>query len=100
MIPKNKERKTSFSQGFGAELKTKISTSVGLYDNYTDLKTELNKVDLAVELGTDAIMDLSKDGDIDNMRRQVLDNTELPVGTLPIYQAAKESQEKQIRFWI
>ncbi|ADL12297.1 phosphomethylpyrimidine synthase ThiC [Acetohalobium arabaticum] len=94
VIPKNKERKTSFSQGFGAELKTKISTSVGLYDNYTDLKTELNKVDLAVELGTDAIMDLSKDGDIDNMRRQVLDNTELPVGTLPIYQAAKESQEK------
>ncbi|MBM7624391.1 phosphomethylpyrimidine synthase ThiC [Sporohalobacter salinus] len=93
VIPKNKKRETDFSQGFGAGVKTKISTSVGLYEDYTDFETELDKVDLAVELGTDAVMDLSKDGDIDKMRRQVLDRTELPVGTLPIYQAAKESQE-------
>ncbi|SJZ35747.1 phosphomethylpyrimidine synthase ThiC [Selenihalanaerobacter shriftii] len=94
VIPKNKERKTEFSQGFGKGLKTKVNTSVGLYEDYTDTKTELAKIDLAIELGTDAIMDLSKDGDIDKIRRQILEKTELPVGTLPIYQAAKECEEK------
>ncbi|MCK8827154.1 phosphomethylpyrimidine synthase ThiC [Natroniella acetigena] len=95
VIPKNKKRGSSLSQGFGKGLKTKVSTSVGLYEDYTDLETELEKIDLAVELGTDAIMDLSKDGNIDQARREVLAKTDLPVGTLPIYQAAKESEEKR-----
>ncbi|SDC34820.1 MULTISPECIES: phosphomethylpyrimidine synthase ThiC [unclassified Candidatus Frackibacter] len=94
VIPKNKQRKVKFSQGFGKGLRTKVNTSVGLYRDYTDIQTELKKVNLAVSLGTDAVMDLSKDGDIDSARREVLKATELPVGTLPIYQAAKESQEK------
>jgi phosphomethylpyrimidine synthase len=95
VIPKNKNRNFKVSQGFGEGLKTKVSTSVGLYEDYTNLETELGKVNLAVELGTDAIMDLSKDGDIDQIRQQILAETNLPVGTLPIYQAAKESEEEK-----
>ncbi|MCK8817345.1 phosphomethylpyrimidine synthase ThiC [Natroniella sulfidigena] len=93
VIPKNKNRDT-VSQGFGSGLKTKVSTSVGLYEDYTDLDTEMAKIDLAVDLGTDAVMDLSKDGDIDQARQEILARTELPVGTLPIYQVAKESEER------
>ncbi|MCK8823660.1 phosphomethylpyrimidine synthase ThiC [Fuchsiella alkaliacetigena] len=95
VIPKNKHRDSGLSYGFGKGLRTKVSTSVGLYEDYTNQTEELKKVELAEELGSDMIMDLSKDGDIDSMRQQILAETELPVGTLPIYQAAKEAEEKR-----
>ena len=95
VIPRNKHRDAGLSYGFGKGLRTKVSTSVGLYEDYTNQTEELKKVELAEELGSDMIMDLSKDGDIDSIRQQILAETELPVGTLPIYQAAKEAEEKK-----
>jgi phosphomethylpyrimidine synthase len=75
----------------GAGLTTKVSASVGTGAHTPDLAGELEKVRLAVEAGTDAIMDLSDAGDIDATRLAILGASPVPVGTLPFYQAAAQA---------
>jgi phosphomethylpyrimidine synthase len=55
---------------------------------------ELSKLAAAVDAGADTVMDLSTGGDIDAVRRKVIAESAVPVGTVPIYQAAIESQDK------
>ena len=80
--------------GVGAGLKTKVSASIGLHGEKSNLAAETAKIEAAVAVGTDSIMDLSVSGDIDAMRRRSLDSTPTPVGTLPLYQALAEAAQK------
>lgn len=70
----------------GEGLKVKINVNLGTSKDRKDIDTELEKLKVAEENGTDSIMDLSTGGDIDKVRRKVIENTDLPVGTVPIYQ--------------
>jgi phosphomethylpyrimidine synthase len=56
---------------------------------------EARKVRAAVEAGADAIMDLSTAGDLDAIRRLVLEIAPVPVGSVPVYQAAAEAVERR-----
>lgn len=94
VIPHNVRRPNQTPVGIGTGLKTKVSASVGLYGVDANIVTELAKVKAAVEAGTDAIMDLSVNGDIDTMRRKTLSSTSRPVGTLPLYQAMAQAGAK------
>lgn len=94
VIPRNTGRKKMTPVGIGTGLKTKVSASVGLYGREATISGELAKIRAALEAGTDAIMDLSVNGDIDAMRREALGLSTKPLGTLPLYQALAEAGEK------
>jgi len=72
--------------GIGEGLSVKVNVNIGTSRDRADLEEELSKVRIAVRYGADAIMDLSTGGDIDAIRRAVLREVRIPVGTVPIYQ--------------
>ena len=74
--------------GLGAGLRTKINANIGTSSDASDMDEELAKLRVAVAAGADAVMDLSTGGDLDEIRRAILDASEVPVGSVPIYQAA------------
>lgn len=91
VIPYNKKHKTLKSlSGIGRGLRTKVNTNIGTSSEHTSLRDEIEKLDVAVKAGTDTVMDLSTGGDIDKIRRTIVDRSPVPVGTVPIYQAAIE----------
>jgi phosphomethylpyrimidine synthase len=76
--------------GIGEGLRVKINANIGTSGDYADAKEELKKAAVAVKFGADAIMDLSTGGDIDGIRKKIIKTVEVPVGTVPIYQAGVE----------
>jgi len=78
--------------GVGEGLRTKVNANLGTSSDASDIEDELLKVDAAIEAGADAVMDLSTGGDIDRIRRAVVERSTVPVGSVPIYQAAIEAR--------
>jgi phosphomethylpyrimidine synthase len=74
--------------GLGPGLRTKVNANLGTSSDASDLEEELVKVDAAIAAGADAVMDLSTGGDLDEIRRAVLERSTVPVGSVPLYQAA------------
>lgn len=94
VIPCNINHKNIVPVGIGKGLRTKVSASIGLYGSEATISGEVEKIKTALEVGTDALMDLSVSGDIDAMRQETLNSASVPVGTLPVYQAMAEAGEK------
>lgn len=88
IILKNKKRKVTKVCGIGKNLRTKVNANIGTSSSSCDIKRELLKAKVAVAAGADTIMDLSTGGDLDSIRRAILEEIPIPVGTVPIYQAA------------
>jgi phosphomethylpyrimidine synthase len=72
----------------GEGMRTKVNANIGTSEDYLDLDSELAKLAVAVEVGADTVMDLSTGGDIVAIRRKILEKSPVPVGTVPIYDAA------------
>ena len=81
--------------GIGEGLRIKVNANIGTSKDLCDVEKELEKAREAEYAGTDTLMDLSTGGDIDAIRRRILKETRVPLGTVPIYQAAIEAQEKR-----
>jgi phosphomethylpyrimidine synthase len=80
--------------GIGSGLRTKVNASIGTSSDICDLQAEIRKAKIAEEEGADTLMELSVGGDLDRIRREILANTTLPVGNVPLYQAFKETARK------
>lgn len=93
VIPVNINHKNLKPIGIGCGLRIKVNANIGTSSVKSDLETELKKLKVAIEAGTDTIMDLSTGGNLDRIRREVIKNCPLPVGTVPIYQAMIEAGE-------
>ena len=78
----------------GEGLFTKVNVNLGASTNHYNVNEELEKVRIANKYGADTIMDLTDGGDIDSMRRLVLKEAWMPVGTVPIYQVYYDSVVK------
>lgn len=91
IIPKNVKHSLTYCKAIGKKTKTKVNTNIGTSTDYAALDHELKKLRVAIEAGTDAVMDLSTAGDLDKIRRLILKACPLPLGTVPIYQAVIES---------
>ncbi|NQT82501.1 phosphomethylpyrimidine synthase ThiC, partial [bacterium] len=74
--------------GVGKGLRTKNNANIGTSRDACDVEYELRKLEVAVKFGADTVMDLSTGGDLRDIRRKVLDKCPVPVGSVPIYQAA------------
>ena len=90
VVIRNAERPPKRPVAVGKGLYTKINVNLGTSGEVGDLDSELKKVAVANRWG-DTLMDLSVGGDLDAIRRAVLDASEIPVGTVPVYQAFIES---------
>ncbi|MGA2958012.1 MAG: phosphomethylpyrimidine synthase ThiC [Thermodesulfobacteriota bacterium] len=81
----------------GKGLRTKVNANVGTSVDHNNIEEELEKVRVAIEAGADTIMDLSTGPGIDETRKAVMKASTVPVGTVPIYQAAIELPRKKNR---
>ncbi|MBS3782690.1 MAG: phosphomethylpyrimidine synthase ThiC [Candidatus Thermoplasmatota archaeon] len=80
--PRHDPEPTAIGEG----LKTKINVNIGTSKDHSDINEEIKKMEIAEKYGTDTVMDLSTGGDIDKIRNRLIENTDLPFGTVPIYQ--------------
>ncbi len=94
VIVKSALRPSLNALAVGAGLRTKVNANIGTSQDRADLGEELAKLKLAVEAGADAVMDLSTGGDIGAIRRAVIAASPVPVGTVPVYQAALHAKAK------
>jgi phosphomethylpyrimidine synthase len=91
IIPANLNHKNLIPCGIGRGLRTKVNANIGTSSDFCDLNTELRKLETAVTFGTDTVMDLSTGGDIPAIRRAIVRDSTVAVGTVPIYQAGIEA---------
>ncbi len=84
-IPANINHKSLDPTGIGSMLRTKINVNLGVSKDVENLDEELEKVNHAVRLGGDAIMDLSTHGDTKIFRRKLTSECPAMIGTVPIY---------------
>ncbi|HJI71821.1 MAG TPA: phosphomethylpyrimidine synthase ThiC [Coriobacteriaceae bacterium] len=73
--------------GVGEGLSTKVNVNLGISGDKADATEEWKKVKIAEDFGADAIMDLSNSGKTRQFRQQLIDETPLMVGTVPMYDA-------------
>jgi phosphomethylpyrimidine synthase len=74
--------------GIGENLSVKVNANIGSSPDKADLDYELEKLKVCIDAKADTVMDLSTGGDIDLIRREIIRNCRIPVGTVPVYQAA------------
>lgn len=85
VIPCNKLHTSIAPQGIGKRLRTKINVNLGTSKDVTDYDSEIEKVQSAIALGAEAIMDLSTHGDTRIFRRKLIETSPVMIGTVPIY---------------
>lgn len=86
-IPCNKVHKCIEPNGIGSALRTKINVNLGISRDCKDMDVEMAKVKSAVDMGAEAIMDLSSFGDTRKFRKKLTSECPAVIGTVPIYDA-------------
>ncbi|MGM0596339.1 MAG: phosphomethylpyrimidine synthase ThiC, partial [Myxococcota bacterium] len=87
VIPYNKHR-NFYAVGIGENLRTKINANIGASNLKNLEEEEIEKLNIATKFGADAVMDLSTGGDLDEIRKTIIKNSPVMVGTVPIYELA------------
>ncbi|MGQ9617916.1 MAG: phosphomethylpyrimidine synthase ThiC [Candidatus Aminicenantia bacterium] len=87
VILANKYRQNVKPVGVGYRLRTKVNTNLGTSMDFPHVNYELEKLEIALKYKTDTVMDLSTGGNINLIREEILKKSNVPVGTVPIYQA-------------
>jgi len=94
VIPFNPGHSPARPVGIGKGLRTKVNVNIGTSRDFPLLANELRKVKISLAHGADALMDLSTGGDLRKIRRAILARTPVPLGTVPIYQAAVKAIDR------
>ncbi|MGZ7046685.1 MAG: phosphomethylpyrimidine synthase [Methanobacterium sp.] len=89
-IPSNINRDVK-SVGVGAGLRTKVNATIGTSTDICDFDMEEDKAKIAMAYQADTLMELSVGGDLDEIRQRILKISDIPVGSVPVYQAAVET---------
>ncbi|MEW5748183.1 MAG: phosphomethylpyrimidine synthase ThiC [Candidatus Thermoplasmatota archaeon] len=87
VIPSNPRHKDLAHVAIGEGMRVKVNANIGTSKDHVDVEEEIEKVMVAARFGADAVMDLSTGGDLRAIRRRVVSECRLPVGTVPIYEA-------------
>jgi len=95
IITRNLQHENVHPIGIGKGLRTKVNANIGTSPDLCDLKLEVEKAKIAVKYGADTVMDLSTAGNLDEVRKAIIKSVNVPIGTVPIYQAAIEAAKKR-----
>jgi phosphomethylpyrimidine synthase len=88
IIPANINHPNLAPMAIGIAAKCKVNANIGASPNSSDINEEVAKLNLAVKYGADTLMDLSTGGgDLDKIRTAIIQNSPIPIGTVPVYQA-------------
>lgn len=87
VIPLNRRRHCR-AVGIGKGMRTKVNANLGTSPDRASLKLELAKLKAACAAGADTVMDLSTGGDIPAIRRAIVAESPVAVGTVPLYEAS------------
>ena len=90
IIPANINHTNLEPIAIGIAAKCKINANIGNSAVTSNAECELEKLHAAVHFGADTVMDLSTGGDIDNIRKAIIEASPVPIGTVPIYQAIQK----------
>ncbi len=94
-LPCNRRREPESPRMVGGGTRIKVNANIGTSRDYCGIADEMAKLRAAVGAGADALMDLSTGGPIDRVREAVVANSPVPVGSVPIYQAAVRATEEK-----
>ncbi len=95
VIPHNNTKELANPCAIGQGLKVKINTNFGLSTKTDSEKTEIKKMLCAIDNGADTVMDLSVSQKLAKFRKQALKKSSVPLGTVPIYEAALEVERRK-----
>lgn len=88
IIPANVNHRSLQPMGIGAVATVKVNANIGNSTVRSDIEAELDKLQVSLKYGADTVMDLSTGGDLDAIRAAIIAASPVPIGTVPIYQAA------------
>jgi phosphomethylpyrimidine synthase len=91
IVPANIGKKKTHPVAIGEGLTIKVNANIGTSSDQIDLDQELRKLDICVQTKADTVMDLSTGGDLKEILWTLIAHSPIPVGTVPIYQAAVET---------
>jgi len=94
VLPRSRQRDLPRPCGIGEGLRTKVNANLGTSPVCSRVEEELEKLSTALEAGADTVMDLSTGPNLKECRGAILENSPVPVGTVPIYEAAVRAQEQ------
>lgn len=95
VILENNRHKGFVPKGVGKGLSIKVNANLGTSPERVDIELELEKLRVATEAGADTVMDLSIGGDLHEIRKTIIAHSKIPIGTVPIYQAAVQTVKKR-----
>ncbi len=96
VIPYNKNHSSLKKiKGIGRGLRIKINANIGTSPYHMDLDEELEKLCIAEKFGADSVMDLSLGSILKQVRKKIIENSSVMIGTVPIYQVGFELSRKE-----
>ncbi len=87
IIPANVNHNNLVPMCIGVGSKCKINSNIGNSATHSNIDEELEKLRYSIKYGADTVMDLSTGGDIPEIRKAIIANSPIPIGTVPIYEA-------------
>lgn len=97
VIPQNTVRMCK-PLGVGEGLSVKVNANIGTSRDRANFSEELEKLNAAVDAGAHTVMDLSTGGDLEAIRKAILDGCPIAVGTVPLYQVAANAPKNNKAF--
>ncbi|MFH1664638.1 MAG: phosphomethylpyrimidine synthase ThiC [Candidatus Omnitrophota bacterium] len=94
VVLKNRKRSVSKPCAVGKGLTTKVNANIGLSTEVSNIGLEMKKMEAAVKAGADAVMDLSTGPLQGKLRRKIISECPVPLGTVPIYEPACNKAKK------
>ncbi|MGD9718441.1 MAG: phosphomethylpyrimidine synthase ThiC, partial [Sulfurimonadaceae bacterium] len=86
IIPANVNHTSLEPMAIGIAARCKINANIGSSAIASDVQGEIEKIQVSQHYKADTAMDLSTGGDLDEIRKAVIENSRIPIGTVPIYQ--------------
>lgn len=99
VLPANKKHHSLKNPcAIGTGLKTKINANIGTSGSCSNLRRELKKLKTCIEYKADTVMDLSTGGNIQKIRKSIVEQSTIPVGTVPIYEVVSDAKKNGLNF--
>ncbi len=94
IIPANINHLSLEPMAIGINSLCKINANIGNSSVTSNIEQELEKLHMSVHYGADTVMDLSTGGELNKIRKAIIDASPVPIGTVPIYQALEAVKGK------
>ena len=87
VVPRNNRHGALSPVAIGKDTRVKINANIGTSPASCDFDNEILKLKAAIAAGADAVMDLSIAGNSSDFRKRIIEEFDITLGTVPIYDA-------------